>query len=88
MIPTDTPCIKGTDRIESKPATIVYHPPGDRDPRVGAATHHIVTSDEELHVYLGDRRDGIDSTVPLNRCEIHRTHYDCSDDGDVNGGDN
>lgn len=74
MIPTETPSIKGTgSSTEQKPATIVYHPPGGRDPRIGAATHHIVTSDEEVHVYLGERSEGIDSTLPLDRCEIHRT---------------
>lgn len=74
MVPTETPYIKGTgSSTEQKPATIVYHPPDGRDPQVGAATHHIVTSDGEVHVYLGDRREGIDSTLPLNRCEIHRS---------------
>lgn len=73
MVNQNSAVRKGNGSIDAKPATVVYFPPNGGGPRVGEATHHIVTEDSEVHVYLGSRSEGIDATLPLDRVEILRS---------------
>lgn len=60
----------GSSTVDDKPAVVVVLVADEE--RTLDATHHIVT-DGKVHVYLNERSDGIDATLPLSRCLIARS---------------